>query len=169
MQSLAKAARQLGRRAFHSSSITKSADYEHRLNMVSAGTCSQGCGEAVAAGRGAGVRRRAGRGGAARPPARTDFLHTRCPCAAVRAVEHEEPQAQGNPWVQQQPNSNLVALEAPAGHLPHAPHPPLPPPLAPAPCSPPPLQMGLGVASVVLGGVGIPVAAVQLQFWKAKG
>ena len=37
MQSLAKAARQLGRRAFHSSSVTKSADYEHRLNMVRRG------------------------------------------------------------------------------------------------------------------------------------
>ena len=34
MQALAKAARQLGRRTFHSSSATRSADYEHRLNMV---------------------------------------------------------------------------------------------------------------------------------------
>lgn len=35
--------------------------------------------------------------------------------------------------------------------------------------APPPVQMGLGVASCVGLGVGIPVFALNLQFWKAKG
>ena len=48
--------------------------------------------------------------------------------------------------------------------LPPNPRPPLPFLSAPAA-----VQMGLGVGAVVLGGVGIPVVAVQLQFWKAKG
>ena len=103
----------------------------------------------------------------------TSFCMRAVPCAAVRAVEHEEPQAQGEPLAQQQQQSQCPhtrrghVLIAAARYLPSAWSPPTRPSLTTLPL--PPLQMGLGVSAVVLGGVGIPLVAVQMQFWKAKG